>query len=96
MSTPTYEHILLDIEGPVARLTMNRPERMNAMTNRMLHETTEAILLKALRHTSDAAGLLLHGVHHTACDLCVLATHVGRSTLQHIKKSHFVSPGLVL
>ncbi len=43
MSTPTYEHIILDINGPVARLTINRPERMNAMTNRMLHETTEAL-----------------------------------------------------
>jgi 2-(1,2-epoxy-1,2-dihydrophenyl)acetyl-CoA isomerase len=43
MSTPTFETILLSIEGPIARLTMNRPDRMNAMTNRMVRETTDFV-----------------------------------------------------
>ncbi|MCU1501267.1 MAG: hypothetical protein JWM12_621 [Ilumatobacteraceae bacterium] len=43
MSAPTYQHIRLDVDGPVARLTMNRPERMNSMTNLMVKETTQAL-----------------------------------------------------
>ena len=38
-----YEHIVVDVDGPVARLTMNRPERMNSMTNLMVRETTQAL-----------------------------------------------------
>jgi 2-(1,2-epoxy-1,2-dihydrophenyl)acetyl-CoA isomerase len=38
-----YQHILVDVDGPVARLTMNRPERMNSMTNLMVRETTQAL-----------------------------------------------------
>ncbi|MFT3854067.1 MAG: enoyl-CoA hydratase-related protein [Ilumatobacteraceae bacterium] len=38
-----YQHILVDVDGPVARVTLNRPERMNSMTNLMVRETTQAL-----------------------------------------------------
>src|SRR3954470_24162029 len=39
----SYQHILADVDGPVARITLNRPERMNSMTNLMVRETTQAL-----------------------------------------------------
>ena len=37
-----YETILLERDGPVAVLTLNRPERLNAMSKDMLHEMLDA------------------------------------------------------
>lgn len=34
----TYEHLQVTRDGPVARVTMNRPERLNAMNMRMVAE----------------------------------------------------------
>ena len=36
MATPTFETILYDVEDGVATITMNRPDRMNAFTPRMM------------------------------------------------------------
>lgn len=47
MSSTRFETILYEKNGPVATLTMNRPERMNGMTNRMLRETGEALAAAA-------------------------------------------------
>ncbi len=47
MSTAQYETIRYEKSGPVARLIMNRPDRMNAMTNRMLSETRRALAAAA-------------------------------------------------
>jgi len=38
-----YQHILVDIDGPIARITLNLPERINSMTNLMVRETTQAL-----------------------------------------------------
>ena len=39
----SYEHILLSHDGPVTRLTLNDPERLNAMTPAMGREVREAV-----------------------------------------------------
>jgi enoyl-CoA hydratase/carnithine racemase len=39
----TYEHILVDVEDGVAILTMNRPEKMNAMNRRLGEELHHAV-----------------------------------------------------
>lgn len=46
MSTQ-FEHIRYEKKGPVATLTMYRPDRMNAMTNRMLLEAGRALAAAA-------------------------------------------------
>ena len=46
MSTK-FEQIVYEKSGPVARLTMNRPDRLNGMTNRMLVETGQALAAAA-------------------------------------------------
>jgi 2-(1,2-epoxy-1,2-dihydrophenyl)acetyl-CoA isomerase len=38
-----YVTIRVDAEGPLSTLTMNRPERLNGITNQMLEETHEAL-----------------------------------------------------
>jgi 2-(1,2-epoxy-1,2-dihydrophenyl)acetyl-CoA isomerase len=43
MDTKRYETILVDLVDGVCTLTMNRPDRLNGMTNLMLFETYEAL-----------------------------------------------------
>lgn len=43
MSATRFKTILFEKIGPVATLTMNRPERMNGMTGLMVHEAREAL-----------------------------------------------------
>lgn len=38
-----YEHLLYAVEDPVATITFNRPDRLNAMTNRMTDELKHAV-----------------------------------------------------
>jgi 2-(1,2-epoxy-1,2-dihydrophenyl)acetyl-CoA isomerase len=47
MTDTNYETILYEKDGPVATLTMNRPDRMNSMSNRMLIETGRALAAAA-------------------------------------------------
>jgi 2-(1,2-epoxy-1,2-dihydrophenyl)acetyl-CoA isomerase len=42
-----FDTILYEKDGPVATLTLNRPDRMNAMTNRMVLETGRALVAAA-------------------------------------------------
>ncbi len=39
----TYEHILVDRDGPIGRLTLNRPDKLNAFAGRMRDEVKEAL-----------------------------------------------------
>jgi enoyl-CoA hydratase len=38
----TYEYILYEVDGPVAVVTLNRPERKNAQNTKLLHEMDAA------------------------------------------------------
>src|SRR6201996_4571274 len=39
----SYEHILFEVTGGVARLTLNRPERLNSFNTKMHAEVREAL-----------------------------------------------------
>lgn len=52
------QELLLDREGPIAWLTLNRPERLNAITTTMLDQLAEA--LKSLEQ-SDARVVVIRG-----------------------------------
>lgn len=43
MSDQTFEHILYETEGGKARITLNRPERRNAMSGALLEELRNAL-----------------------------------------------------
>jgi 2-(1,2-epoxy-1,2-dihydrophenyl)acetyl-CoA isomerase len=42
-----FETLLYDVEGSLARVTLNRPDAMNGMTNRMVREARDALELAA-------------------------------------------------
>jgi 2-(1,2-epoxy-1,2-dihydrophenyl)acetyl-CoA isomerase len=65
VSSTNYETILYEKIGPVARLTMNRPDRLNGMTNRMLVETGHA--LAAAAEDRDLRVLVLTGAGKGFC-----------------------------
>ena len=39
----TFEHILYEVSGGIATITLNRPDKMNAFTGRMMYEVIEAL-----------------------------------------------------
>ena len=65
MSSTRFETIIYEKSGPIARLTMNRPERLNGMTNRMLIETRKA--LEAAAEDRELRILVLTGAGKGFC-----------------------------
>jgi 2-(1,2-epoxy-1,2-dihydrophenyl)acetyl-CoA isomerase len=65
MAAARFETITYEIAGPIATLTMNRPERMNGMTNRMLLEAGEA--LAAAAEDRELRVLILTGAGRAFC-----------------------------
>lgn len=61
----TYDTIRFETQDGIGRLTMNRPERMNAMTNRMLMETHDCLEEVATRN--DVRVLILTGAGRGFC-----------------------------
>src|SRR5256885_15010752 len=51
-----YENILLQREGPVATITVNRPKSLNALNSQTLRELTQAV-----RECADSRALILTG-----------------------------------
>ncbi len=47
MTETRFETLLYEKTGPIATLTLNRPERMNGMTNRMVIEARGALTAAA-------------------------------------------------
>ena len=60
-----FETILYQKSGPVATLTMNRPDRLNGMTKKMLREAREA--LAAAAEDREVRVLVLTGAGKTFC-----------------------------
>ena len=42
MATPTYEHVLYDVAERICTITLNRPEKLNAMSTSLLNELEDA------------------------------------------------------
>jgi len=61
----TYETILFSIEGGIARLTLNRPDRLNSFTDQM-HEEVRAVL-DQVRADASVRVLLLTGAGRGFC-----------------------------
>ena len=60
-----YEEIIYEVNDPVAVITMNRPEALNALTNRMLKEITHA--LAAAEADERVVGIVLTGAGRGYC-----------------------------
>jgi enoyl-CoA hydratase/carnithine racemase len=65
METDVYEQILYSVEDPVATITLNRPERLNAWTDRMGDELRHAIA--AAESDKSVVGIVLTGAGRGFC-----------------------------
>ena len=63
--TARFETLRYEVEGGLARLTLNRPEQRNGMTNRMVREAREALELAATDQTLRV--LVLTGAGSSFC-----------------------------
>tara|TARA_E500000331_G_C17268857_1_gene718268 strand:- start:400 stop:1236 length:837 start_codon:yes stop_codon:yes gene_type:complete len=60
-----YEHILYEIDGPVATITMNRPDTLNALTSLMQAEIRHA--LDTSERNEEVIGTVLTGAGRGFC-----------------------------
>lgn len=65
MSVVEYRDIIYEVNDPVAVITMNRPESLNAFTNRMLAEIRHA--LAAAETDEQVVGIILTGAGRGFC-----------------------------
>ena len=63
--TQEYQHILYETEGPVATITMNRPDQLNALTGLMQAEVRHA--LDQSERNADVIGTVLTGAGRGFC-----------------------------
>lgn len=61
----TYEQIIYEVDGPVATITLNRPETLNAITSRITAEVRHA--LDASERNEDIIGTVLTGAGRGFC-----------------------------
>ena len=61
----TYEEIIYDVDGPVATITMNRPDTLNALTSLTQAEIRHA--LDASERNGDVIGTVLTGAGRGFC-----------------------------
>ncbi len=62
---PDYEHILYEIDGRVATITMNRPDTLNALTSLMQAEIRHA--LDTSERNEEVIGTVLTGAGRGFC-----------------------------
>lgn len=53
----TYENLLVEISAPLARITLNRPERRNALSLALMHDLADC--LRQLGQTSEVGAIVL-------------------------------------
>jgi len=61
----SYQDIIYEVEDPIATITMNRPDQLNAFTNRMLAEIRHA--LAAAEQDERVVGIILTGAGRGFC-----------------------------
>jgi enoyl-CoA hydratase/carnithine racemase len=59
MASATREHVLVRIEPPAARITLNRPERRNALSLALMEELTSA--LEEVGSTPEVRAIVIEG-----------------------------------
>lgn len=91
-----WDEIRYEVVDGVATLTMHRPDRRNAMTNRMVRETSEALAVAAADRTIRV--LVLTGAGSTFCpgaDLNWVASGSETAAEDRLDPEHFRIPQLL-
>jgi enoyl-CoA hydratase/carnithine racemase len=80
----TYEHIIVEADGPIARVTMNRPDKRNALSLAHMQELRDG--LKAVGDSKEAHVVVLAGNGPAFCAGHDLSEMIGRDpeTYRHI------------
>ena len=76
LQAETYEHVLFEREGNIARVTMNRPEKRNALSLAHMQELISC--LKAIGEEKEASVVILGGSGPAFCAGHDLSEMVGR------------------
>jgi enoyl-CoA hydratase/carnithine racemase len=63
--TLVYQDLIFDVDDPVATITLNRPEKLNAMTDRTLRELSHA--LASAEADERVVGIVLTGAGRAFC-----------------------------
>jgi enoyl-CoA hydratase len=63
--TPAFEQLLFEQDGPVARVTLNRPERHNALSMQLSEELIHA--LELVQRSQTVKVLIIQGAGETFC-----------------------------
>jgi enoyl-CoA hydratase len=74
----TYEHILVDKEDGVALITLNRPEKLNAMNWRLSSELRDAV--KELDADDGIGSIIITGAGNRAFPPAATSTSSARTT----------------
>ena len=61
----SYENLLVDVDGPVATITLNRPEKLNALSRGLLSDLRDA--LRELNPGDDVRVIRLRGAGRAFC-----------------------------
>jgi len=88
-----WQTISFESANGIARLTLNRPEQMNAMTNRMVREVTEC-LTEVATHTSERV-LVLTGAGRGFCPGADLKHFAAGGADEELGPSDFRTPLLL-
>ncbi len=94
-SSPSFQHILYESQGPVARVTLDRPEALNAYQPAMGDELVEAF--ERIREAEELRSVVLTGAGRAFCagvDLEFMKAHAARiaagEELVPLGEEHFV------
>ena len=79
----TYETIIVEKDGPLTTITLDRPDRLNAMAPQMADELSEA-----LYDLGDSRAVLITGAGKGFCSGADLAARGGRNALNSKGGSH--------
>ncbi len=85
-----YETIRVERDGPLARLTLDRPEQRNGMTNRMVRETFEALSDIGVDPSVRVVVVTGAGAHFCpGADLNWIGTSTDGDPLERCDREHF-------
>ena len=65
IAQPQFETLVVEVEGRIARVTMNRPEKLNALSRQLMSEIVE--LGAWLKHREDIRVMIFSGAGRSFC-----------------------------